>query len=264
MVASPAFAQDEDRDFEGFYVSGAVGLATHSDGGANRIIFDTARDPGDDNTVTTASGANAFAPGFCNGSSTQASQTAVPCTNDKEGLEYGLRLGFDKRFGDVVGGLLVEGSKNDARDGTVAFSSTPAGYSFTRELDYALSARARVGFVPGGNNLLLYATGGGSYAKIKHGFTTTNMANSFTPTNGGKKVWGWQAGGGAELMLTNNISLGAEYLYNRYDDGDYFVAIRQGTAGATNPFVLAGGVDARPSRSNYTFHSFRATLAFRF
>lgn len=260
----PAFAQDEDQDFNGPYISAFGGLATHSDGGADRIIFDTTRDAGDDNTVTTAGGADAFSPGFCNGSSTENSQTTVPCTKDKEGLEYGLRLGFDKRFGDFVGGLLIEGSKNDARDGTVAFSTTPAGYSFTRKLDYAISARARLGYVAGGSKLLLYGTGGGSYAKIKHGFTTTNTANSFTENNDGDMVWGWQGGGGAELMLARNVSLGAEYLYNRYDDGDYFVAIGQGTAGAANPFVLAGGVNARPSKDNYDFHSFRATLAFRF
>lgn len=263
-LSAPAVAQDEDQDFDGLYISAFGGLATHSDGGANRIIFDTARDAGDDNTVTTLAGANAFSPGFCNGSSTANSQTAVPCTKDKEGLEYGVKLGFDRRFGNIVGGVLIEGSKNDAADGTVAFSTTPAGYSFTRKLDYAISARARLGYVLGGRKLLLYGTGGGSYAKVKHGFTTTNTANSFTENNDGDMVWGWQAGGGAELMLARNISLGGEYLYNRYDDGDYFVAIGQGTAGATNPFVLAGGVNARPSRDNYTFHSFRATLAFRF
>ena len=265
-LSTPAFAQDRDKsgDFDGVYVSGTVGLATHSSDGTDTVIFDTQRDAGTNNTVTTSTGANAFAPGFCNGSSTANNNTTTACVGDNDDLEYAARIGFDKRFGNLVGGLLIEGSTTNATDSTTAFSSTPAGYSFTRGIDYAISARARVGITPGGGGGLFYATGGGSYARIKHGFTTTNGVNSFTPNNDDEMVWGWQAGGGAEVMLGSNVSLGMEYLYNRYTDDKYFVAIGQGTAGATNAFVLAGGVNARPSSTRYDFHTFRATLGFHF
>ncbi|HVR90969.1 MAG TPA: outer membrane beta-barrel protein [Novosphingobium sp.] len=265
-LSSPAFAQDRDKsgDFDGVYVSGAVGLATRDSDGTDRVIFDTQRDAGTDNTVTTSTGANAFSPGFCNGSSTANSNATTACTGDDDALEYAVRIGYDKRFGNVVGGVLIEGSKTDASDSTTAFSSTPAGYSFTRGIDYALSARARLGITPGGGGGLFYVTGGGSYARIDHDFSTTNTANSFTANNDDDMVWGWQAGGGAEVMLGSNLSLGLEYLYNRYDDDKYFVGIGTGTAGATNPFVLAGGVNARPSDTSYDFHTFRATLGFQF
>ena len=42
------------------------------------------------------------------------------------------------------------------------------------------------------------------------------------------------------------------------------MAISNGTAGPTNPFVLAGGVNAQPQDIRYDFHSFRAVLGFRF
>ena len=265
-LSSPAFAQDRDKsgDFDGVYVSGAVGLATRGGDGTDRVIFDTQRDAGTDNVVTTVTGANAFAPGFCNGSSTANSMVNTACVGDDDDLEYAVRIGYDKRFGNVVGGLLIEGSKTDATDSTTAFTVTPAGYSFTRGIDYAISARARLGITPGGGGGLFYATGGGSYARIDHTFTTTNTVNSFTPNNDDDMVWGWQAGGGAEVMLGSNVSLGLEYLYNRYDDDKYFIGIGSGTAGPTNAFVLAGGVNARPSDTSYNFHSFRATLGFQF
>ena len=59
-------------------------------------------------------------------------------------------------------------------------------------------------------------------------------------------------------------TLGMEYLYNRYYDDKYFVAIGNGTAGPTNAFVLAGGVNFGPQDIRYDFHSFRAVLGFRF
>lgn len=264
-LATPAFAQNRDTsgDFDGVYVGGSVGLATRSGDGADRVVFDTARDPGTDNTVITSTGANAFAPGFCNGSSTLNAMTTTPCTGDNDDIEYAVRLGFDKRFGNIVGGVLIEGSKSEATDSTTAFSSTPAGYSFTREVDYAISARARVGYTPNGG-VLFYATGGGSYARLDHTYRTTNTVNSFTPNNADEMVWGYQAGGGAEIKLGSSLKLGMEYLYHQYDDDKYFVAIGQGTAGATNPFVLAGGVNHRPSDTSYNFHTFRATLGFEF
>lgn len=266
-LATPALAQDNDparTTFDGVYVAGSVGLSTHAGSGANTVVFDNGQNGSFGDTVVTSTGANAFSPGFCKGSSTLNSNAVTPCTKDNDDIEYAGRIGVDKRFGSIVGGVLVEGSKNQSTESTTAFSTTPAGYSFTRGIDYAISARARLGISPGDGRGLIYATGGGSYARVDHDFTTTNTANSFTPNNDGKMVWGWQAGGGAELMLTHSLSIGMEYLYNRYNDNKYSVGIGTGTAGATNPFVLAGGVNARPSDTRYDFHTFRATVGFHF
>lgn len=81
---------------------------------------------------------------------------------------------------------------------------------------------ARAGYTPGGG-ALFYVTGGGSYAKIDHSFTTTNTANAFDERRDGKMVWGWQAGGGTEIMVTRTHVW--KYLYNRYDDSKYNVAV---------------------------------------
>ena len=145
-----------------------------------------------------------------------------------------------------------------------AFSTTPAFYEFTRGMDFAVSARARAGFTPGGG-ALFYVTGGGSYARLDHGFRTSNAANTFTLVDSDEMVWGYQGGGGAEVMLTDNVSLGIEYLFNRYKDDKFYVEVGQGTAPATNPFVLNGGTTAmRPSVENFTYHSLRGALSFRF
>lgn len=262
-LATPAMAQDEENPFTGLYVSGTIGLGFRGDDSNEIVVFDTNRDGNFNENVITTTGANAFSPGFCNGFST--ANAPGNCENDGDRVEYSARLGFDAQMGGsvVVGGIL-EVSKNDSTDGVSAFSTTPAGYSFSRKLDNAISARARIGFTPG-RKFLVYGTGGASYARIKHRFSTTNAANSFGQVNEDDRVWGYQIGGGAEVMLGTNISLGAEYLYSRYKDDKYFVAIGPGTAAPTNPFLLnGGGTNFRPGKTDFGLHAVRATLNFRF
>ncbi|SUJ03601.1 Uncharacterised protein [Sphingomonas paucimobilis] len=58
-----------------------------------------------------------------------------------------------------------------------------------------------------------------------------------------------------------------EYMYHQYRDDDTRVRVTQGTAPATNPFVLAPnttGTDIRRSDDKFRWHSLRATAAFRF
>lgn len=259
-IANPAMAQDREDHFNGFYVGASVGKANASNNkDANPVQFDTNRDGEFNDTVTTTTGANVFARGYCPGVST--GNAPGSCDGDDDDLEYAARMGYDMRMGNFVVGGLLEASKPQLRDAATAYSTAPAGYHLSRELDYAVSARARLGFTPGGG-ALFYATGGPSYAKIKHDFTTTNTANTFTPTNDGEMTWGWQAGGGAEIMVAGNLSLGLEYLYNRYDDDKYYVAAGAGTA-PTNPLATNGGTYLRQD-PKFQFHTVRATLGLQF
>lgn len=275
IVAMPAMAQEDpapiavntparDSHFDGPYVQAFGGLSTRGNDRGDSLRFDTDGDGRYDNTVSTAAGANAFAPGFCNGRALGATPDGG-CRSDKDGAEYGVRFGYDKRMGNnfVLGGL-IEGVKSDARDATSGFSSTPASYVIQRQMDYGLNARVRAGYTPGGG-ALFYVTGGGGVAKIDHTFLTTNTANSFAPQRNNRLVWGWQAGGGGEIMVARNVSLGIEYLYNRYNDNKYNVEVGPGTAPATNPFLIdSGSTSIKGSNKDFSYHSLRATVGFQF
>ncbi len=133
----------------------------------------------------------------------------------------------------------------------------------SREADYQAGARLRAGYTPGGG-ALFYVTGGGAYARLDNKFTTSNTANSFAD-NGKTNGWGYAAGGGAEVMVTKNISLGLEYLYTDIKDKDYVVNVGPGTAPATNPFLLnGGGTDIQRSNPHFRTHSVRGSLSLRF
>lgn len=263
-LATPAFAQtsrDTSQDFNGPYIGLVGGYTVQPNDGRETLVFDTDQDGNFGDTVNTVGGTDAFSPGFCGGAATGTAN--LDCRNDKDGFEYFARAGYDKRMGNFVLGAVVEGGRSEARDSVSGFSTTPASYTMTRKADWQAGARLRAGYTPGGG-VLFYATGGGAYARLNNRFETTNTANSFAD-NGKTNAWGWSAGGGAEAMLTNNISLGLEYLYTDLKDKDYVVNVGQGTAPATNPFLQDGpGTDIQRSDPHFRTHSVRASLNFRF
>lgn len=260
LACAPAHAQDSDEEFSGFYVGGSVGFGIQNNDVNETILFDRGSNGSFGETITTSGGADAFSPGFCNGAATSNANTA--CANDKDDIEYHLRIGADKQYGKFVIGFVGEFGKSEVRDSVTAFSTTPAFYTMTGEVDWNAALRARAGYTVGPKTLF-YGTFGGAYAKLDHSFTSSNTANSFAVI-GDDYSWGWQAGGGIEQKIGSNFSIGVEYLYNRFQDNESRVRVGTGTAGATNPFVLAGGADFARSPSRFDYHSLRATAAFRF
>lgn len=263
--SSTAFAQEDERYFNGAYISGAVGLEFVEDGPDDSVQFDTDGDGNFDDAVRTGAGADAFSPGFCAGTPVTAGRPGCRGSRPTEG--YAVRIGVDRHLGDspFVAGLLLEGARPGVEEFTSGFSTTPASYTFGRDMEWAVNARARLGIAPGEGRALFYGTGGVGYARINHTFDTTNGANSFTPANERDWKLGWQAGGGAEVMLTRNLGIGMEYLYSSYKDDDYVVAVGPGSAPATNPFLLeSGGTDLRISNDRFDFHALRATVNLRF
>jgi len=262
LAAAPAMAQDmvDEPAFDGFYVGGSFGMSVQNNDIGETILFDRGLNGSYGDTITTAAGANAFSPGFCNGGATSNFNNS--CTNDKDDIEYYVRAGADAQYGKWVIGAVAEFGKTQARDRVSAFSTTPAFYTMSTGMDWNAALRARAGYVAG-QSTLFYGTFGGAYAKLDRTFATGNTANSFT-LRGDDMAWGWQAGGGVEQKFGKNFSVGLEYLYSRYNDNDGRVRVGTGTAPATNPFVLGGGADFARSDNNFAFHAIRLTGAFRF
>ena len=64
-----------------------------------------------------------------------------------------------------------------------------------------------------------------------------------------------------------NFSIGMEYTYHDYKDDEYLIRVTQGTAAATNPFVLApqtAGTTIARSDPDFRWHSIRAVVGFHF
>jgi len=260
-AATPALAQDT-YDWGGFYggISGSYDML--DDSSIDRVDFDRGNNGSFGEVVTTSTNLDAFSPGFCGGSPTSTAP-GTGCDGDDE--EFGVqgRLGFDFPVAsNFIVGLVGEAGWSQLEDNVTAFSTTPASYTFTRSVEYTAAIRARAGVTAGPS--LIYVTGGWLHAKMDNDFATTNGMNTFTQND--PKDWsqGYQAGAGVEYMVTQNMSLGLEYLYNDVSNGGYSVTVGQGTATAANPFVLAGGVTMRPEEKSFAWHSLRAVANFRF
>lgn len=257
LIAVPAHAEDE---FDGVYASATIGYDFQAGDGDEFIDFDRGSDGSFGETVTTAAGANAFSPGFCGGAAT--SPQNANCTSDSDGVSFAGRVGYDSQMGKLVLGVVGEFGTADVRDAVSAFSTTPAFYYMEREIDYTAALRLRAGFTPA-EKTLVYATGGLAYAKLDQSFETSNTANSFTVL-ADEDAWGYQIGAGIEQKIGKNFSIGVEYLYTGYNDDNTLIRVGQGTAGATNPFVLAGGVDFRRANDDFSLQSVKAVATYRF
>lgn len=273
LFAAPAMAQDSyaaDDDvapFSGAYVGGSFGYDVQPNDVGSRLLFDRNLDGRFGDVVTTAAGANAFSPGFCNGrarSTISPQNGATGCDNDKDGIAYYGRVGLDHQAGNIVYGVVGEFGKSEITDSVSGFSTTPAWYTFTRSIDWEASVRGRLGYAA--NKTLFYGTFGGGYARINREFATSNGANAFA-ISGDRNQFGFLGGGGIEQKIGRNFSIGMEYMYHQYRDDDTRVRVTQGSAAANNPFVLTPnttGTDIRRSDDKFRWHSLRATAAFRF
>ena len=266
-AASPALAQSDDADskWSGAYLGASIGNTDPRGGDDGTILFDTNLDGAFGDTVRTGAGADAFSPGFCGGI-TAGRTPAAGCVDDKGGSTLGIRAGYDWQVGNFVFGALAEYSSYDVRDGLTGFSTTPASYTFVRELDSSIALRARGGVAFGQNSdWLAYATAGAVRTKISDSFQSTNTANAFSLTEGGDSN-GMQFGGGIERKIAGNVSIGLEYLRTRIDDEDARVLTSRGTAPLTNPFLLvnASGTNFRRSDDRFDLDTVQLTLNLRF
>ncbi|WP_375292800.1 outer membrane protein, partial [Sphingomonas melonis] len=216
-TAAQAQEMADDTPFSGIYIGAAGGYDVQPNDVGSRILFDRGSNGSFGDTVSTAAGANAFSPGFCNGRARGATPTPGGCANDRDGWSYYGRIGMDSQRGNVVIGAVGEFGKSEITDSVSAFSTTPANYVMTRKLDWEASIRGRVGYAPG--TTLFYGTFGPGYARIDREFTTTNTANAFSQF-GKRNQWGIVGGGGIEQKLGKNFSIGMEYTYHQYRDDD--------------------------------------------
>ncbi|WP_311270804.1 outer membrane beta-barrel protein [Sphingobium sp. WCS2017Hpa-17] len=264
VLAMPAAAQDSTpADWTGPYIGGSFGYNWQKKDGGEHLRFDADADGNYEDVIRTSTGANAFSPGTCGGASRGATP-ASGCNGDKDAIGWMGHVGYDRQFGNIVAGVVAEAGKAYISDSVTEYSTTPAFYTMTRRIDYNANLRARLGYTTN-SGIMPYITGGLAYAKVKNSFATSNGANSFTEVDRKEDGWGYTMGGGIEAKVSNNFSIGARYLWTRYNVGDYRVDVGAGTAPATNPFRITPSGGASINRGDkFDTQSVMVTTSFRF
>ena len=124
---------------------------------------------------------------------------------DVQGAVIGGQLGVNWQWNNFV--LGVEGDAGWSGIDTTDEFDDNAANGEDMGFDYLASVRGRLGL--GFDRFMIYGTGGVGFTS----FSTDGIADSGEDTQ-----IGWVAGGGAELLVTDNVSLGAEYLHYEFDD----------------------------------------------
>ena len=189
------------QTWTGPYLGGTIGGAMQPNADDRIVRFDKTLDGNFNDTILTAAGANAFGPGFCAGAAVSATP-AGGCNSGDSAPDFGVRGGYDWQAGRFVVGAVGEVSWTDQAGSVSAFSTTPAFYTLTRELNWLGGFRGRAGY--GAGRYLVYGTGGLARASVDHSFTTSNVVNTFVP-GGSDGVWGYQAGGGLEIRAGRSL-----------------------------------------------------------
>lgn len=172
-----------------------------------------------------------------------------------DGFAGGVHIGYDREIGYPLGaGSLVLGAVADLSHVDVERFGGLRGFgeeiSVREELDYLATLRARAGLAYGAS--LFYATGGLAFGRVETSFVNTLFDDV---GSGGDTRVGYAVGGGVDVLVSRNVSLGVEYLYTDLGDGDG--VSRRSDLGAGSSFELR-------SNEDFDFHTVRAKVSFRF
>jgi outer membrane immunogenic protein len=126
-------------------------------------------------------------------------------------------IGANFQTGQVVFGIEADG---DWADITGTGNSTAAGDCVTpaascgTSSDWLATIRGRIGYAF--DRVLVYGTAGGAGGDVKATLTVPGLTTS---TNNSE--FGWTAGAGVEVALTDNITAKVEYLYLDLQNGSF-------------------------------------------
>ncbi len=186
------------------------------------------------------------------------------------GLFGTIEAGFDYQIGSsVVVGLLANydfgKTKMDNQSNSLVVDNNNnvvvdnATYETKWEIGDSWAVGGRLGFLAM-DNALVYVLGGYTEAKVKSESSISGDNNPNFAFNTSDSAWedGWFVGGGIEALLTDNISLKAEYRYNDY--GSIKRNDEIDVSGEEQEFFFANS----NQEADVTVHSVRAVLSYRF
>lgn len=173
----------------------------------------------------------------------------------------GAHIGADYQVGNIVIGAVADINYVDANSyRTYDFGANTVGVA--EDLDYVGSVRGRLGYAF--DNLMVYGSGGLSYAGYDREYQgpstiTANGVNYAVETDGDEADFGYAVGGGVDYLVTDNISLGLEYLYTNLGENDFEV---RGTG--TNAAGQEVTFSSDSGDEDYDFHTIWAKASYRF
>jgi outer membrane immunogenic protein len=161
------------------------------------------------------------------------------------GFGAGGKLGADYQMGDIVFGVVGDWSLG----GEIAENKVATEQTYLN-MKHMATIRGRLGWAL--DDTLIYGTAGLAMASMEFGGMVDGVDSSKT-----KWTKGLVVGAGMEHALSDDFSIGVEYLYAKLGKTDHFLTDNGG--GAT-----AGTVSGTAAMDYEDFHTVRATANYRF
>lgn len=148
---------------------------------------------------------------------------------DLEGGIFGGQIGVNWQWNMFVLGVEADASWTGLED-EGDFAPLDPGLE-TASYDWLASVRGRLGL--GWDRFMVYGTGGVGFTDLDiEGFAGDDEVDI-----------GWVAGGGGEFLVTDNVSVGVEYLHYEFDDA--FDPDTPGEAFGSDVDVIRGRVNVK-------------------
>jgi outer membrane immunogenic protein len=124
---------------------------------------------------------------------------------DADDFVIGGQIGYNWQWDNWLFGIEGDGSFTDMGDDDDLIL-------MSIDHEFLASARGRLGLAF--DRFIVYGTGGAAWA----GFS---IDDDLLLEDDDTTFFGWAAGGGVEYAITDNISLGVEYIHYEFDDEDF-------------------------------------------
>lgn len=185
--------------------------------------------------------------------------------NDGEsGFIGGGHIGYDYQVGNFILGAVTDLNYIDAEANTSYtlpdFAGDPQTFGVTQDINYVGTVRAKAGVAM--DRFALYATGGLAYAGIDNNFygdgTYSDGVNTYdVDASEDSDDVGYAVGAGFDVLATQNVSFGLEYLYTDLGESNVDVDYTNIDGSGSGDFTVASDTDL-------DFHSVMAKASFRF
>lgn len=225
---APIVAYEPAFTWTGFYVGGQAGVAFNRDSG----LFST-------------------------------DSSFIGSSDDGEASFIGGgHVGYDYQINNFLIGAVADLNYIDASTAsTYTLPGSTTVFGAQQDIDYVGTVRAKLGYAA--DRIAVYATGG-----LAYGDTSNNYLGDTTAVIGGTAYnvsvsedtddVGYAVGAGVDYLVTQNFSIGVEYLYTDLGDSKLRVDYTPIAGTGTGAFV------STDSSSDLDFHTVWAKASFRF
>lgn len=167
-----------------------------------------------------------------------------------DGAQIGGYLGFNYRVNSFLMGLEGDFNWDTAQDS----NSILGELNYDTSLNWDASIRARLGVIVD-ERALLYVTGGPSWLNTELNTNLGILVTAPVNYNSGDEntEFGWVLGAGAEYMVTDHLSIKAEYLHGWYGDVNQNI-LSASSGGETQKLYLKEDLQTNVVRAGVAYH----------